>query len=275
MRARRFTDKVVIITGGSAGIGLAAARFFGEEGAKVVLFARGADALEKARADLEGRGAKVATLAIDVAAPGASERIVAFAKERFGGVDILVNNAGAHARGPFTTRKAAELGHMIDVNLRAPIELTHHAVTAMKATGSGAVVNVASLAGMVPTVGSATYSATKFGLRAFSMALADELAGTGITVSIVSPGPVDTQFIMSELDTVTDLTMSQPLVTAEEVAELILDCAHDGKVERAAPRVSGMLATLGYFAPALRRALRPALEARGRKAKARLRAERG
>jgi short-subunit dehydrogenase len=88
----------------------------------------------------------------------------------------------------------------------------------------------------------------------------------------VSPGPVDTQFIMAELDTVSDLTMSQPLVTADEVAALVVASARDGRLERSTPRLSGALATLGYFAPPIRRVLRPLLERRGRRNKAKLRA---
>lgn len=99
------------------------------------------------------------------------------------------------------------------------------------------MVNVASLTGKVPVPGSVAYSATKFGLRGFSMALADELRGTGVTVSCVSPGPVETQFIMAELDTVTDLTMSQPMVTADQIAALVVRCALDDKLERATPRL--------------------------------------
>jgi hypothetical protein len=135
----------------------------------------------------------------------------------------------------------------------------------MRRAGRGAIVNVASLAGRVPLPHEATYSATKFGLRAFSLALADELHGTGITVSVVSPGPVDTGFIMSDLDHVPDIVLSQPMSTADQIAALVLDCAADGKPERARPRVGGALATLGYIAPPLRRVLRPLLEARGRR----------
>ena len=118
------------------------------------------------------------------------------------------------------------------------------------------------------------YSATKFGLRGFSMALADELRGSGVTVSCVSPGPVDTQFIMAELDSVTDLTMSQPLVTADQVAALVVASAIDGRLERDTPRLSGALATMGYIAPSLRHALRPMLERRGRRNKQKLRERR-
>jgi short-subunit dehydrogenase len=274
MSSRAFQDRTVVITGASAGIGLSCARQFAEAGANVVMVARGAAALEDARAQVAQIGPTLA-IAADVASPDAPERIVGGALAKFGALHVLVNNAGMHARGPFADQKADALAAMVDVNLRAPIALTHRALPELRASGHGAIVHVASLAGKIPTVGSAVYSATKFGLRAFSMALADELRGTGVTVSCVSPGPVDTQFIMAELDTVSDLTMSQPMVTAEQVADLVLASALDGKLERATPRLSGALATLGYIAPTVRRLLTPLMERRGRANKQKLRDRRG
>ncbi|HMG22236.1 MAG TPA: SDR family NAD(P)-dependent oxidoreductase [Kofleriaceae bacterium] len=273
MTQRAFNDRTVVITGASAGIGLACARQFAEAGANVVLVARGATELERARAEIARLGPALA-IAADVAAPDGPERIVSSALARFGALHVLVNNAGRHARGPFGDQTDADLAAMVDVNLRAPILLTRRALPHLVANGRGAVVNVASLAGKVPTTGSAVYSATKFGLRGFSMALADELRGTGVTVSCVSPGPVDTQFIMAELDAVSDLAMSQPLVTADQVAALVVACAIDGKLERVTPRLSGALATAGYLAPGLRRVLKPLLERRGRRNKLKLRERR-
>jgi short-subunit dehydrogenase len=270
---RTFQDRTVVITGASAGIGLACARRFAQAGANVVAVARGAADLERARAELAELAPTLA-IAMDVAHPEAPARIVSDALARFGALHVLVNNAGMHARGPFSEQRVEDLAAMVDVNLRAPIALARTALPHLIASGTGAIVNVASLAGKVPTAGGVVYSATKFGIRAFSLALADELRGTGVTVSSVSPGPVDTQFIMSELDSVSDLTMSQPLVSADDVAALVVACALDGKPERATPRASSVLATLGYIAPSLRRVLRPLLERRGRRNKARLRAQR-
>jgi short-subunit dehydrogenase len=268
-RVRSLQDRIVVITGASAGIGLACARQFAAAGARLVLVARGAAELERVRGELAAH-APVHAIAVDVGAADAADRIVDGALAAFGAIDVLVNNAGKHARGPFADQTANDLAAMVDVNLRAPIVLTRRALLHL-IERKGAIVNVASLAGMVPTPGGVVYSATKFGLRAMSMALADELRDTGVSVSCVSPGPVDTQFIMAELDTVSDLTMSQPLVTADQVAALVVACARDGKPERATPRMSGLLATLGYVAPGVRRLLRPMLEARGRRNKAKLR----
>ncbi|HLU67549.1 MAG TPA: SDR family oxidoreductase, partial [Kofleriaceae bacterium] len=142
----------------------------------------------------------------------------------------------------------------------------------LRASASPAIVNVASLAGRVPLAHEAVYSATKFGLRAFTFSLADELAEAGVKVAVVSPGPVDTGFIMDELDQVPDIVLSQPLATADEVAALIVDCAADGKRERVVRQMGRYLTTLGYLFPGLRRALVPVMERRGRKNKQRYRA---
>ena len=271
MSQRRFVDRTVIVSGASAGIGAAAARRFADEGANVVLVARGAGPPEAKARELSRLG-PVATVAGDVADPQVQERVVEEAVKRFGGVHVLVNNAGMNTRGPLEDHTADDLGKVVDVNLRAPITFTRRVLPLMRKAGRGAIVNVASLAGRVPLAHEAVYSATKFGLRCFSIALAEELRGTGITVSAVSPGPVETNFILGDLDEVPDIVLSQPMVTADEVAALVVECAIDGRVERVTPKVSGALTTLGYVAPGLRRVLKPLLEAQGRRNKRKYRA---
>ena len=271
---RAFNDRTVIVTGASAGIGAACARRFAEEGANVVIVARGKTELERFAREL-GRLGPVATVAGDVADPGVQDAIVARAIEAFGAVHVLVNNAGFNPRGAFEAATADALGHAVDVNLRAPMTLTRRVLPHMRRAGAGAIVNVASLAGRVPLELEVAYSATKFGLRTFTMALADELRGTGITVSAVSPGPVETEFILGDLDHVPDIVLSQPMCTPDHVAELVIACALDGRVERATPRMSGALATLGYVAPQVRRVLRPLFQEIGRRNKRRYAARRG
>lgn len=272
-----FLGHTVIITGGSAGIGRAAAQLFADRGANLVLIARRPEPLAAAAAALD-IGARVMTEALDVGALAADPRrcqaLFDTIAERFGGIHALINNAAVNHRGPVEHLPAEDLAHIVDVNLRTPIVLTRRILPYLRASGGGAIVNVASLAGRTPVPGGATYSASKFGLRAFSLALAQELAGSGISVSLVSPGPVLTDFIMTDLDNVPDLVFSQPMSTAEQVAQAVLACAQDGRAERALPRLSGYLSTLGYLAPGLKRRLDPLLTRLGRRSRARWRQQR-
>lgn len=265
MAKERFEDKVVLITGASAGIGAAAARLFAARGARLVLAARGRDGLERLRAELD---ADVTVVPTDVGQMSENQALVERAVQWGGRLDVLVNNAGVNYRGGLDEHRAEDLAQIIEVNLTAPIVLSRLALPHLRTT-SGSIVNVASLAGRIPVVHEATYSASKFGLRAFTYALADELADAGVRVSVVSPGPVDTGFIMDALDEVPDLVFSQPMSTAEQIAELVIECAADGTVERMRPVMGGRLATLGYLFPKLRRALVPLMERKGKAAKRR------
>jgi short-subunit dehydrogenase len=263
---RSFERWTVLVTGASLGIGRAVSRAFHQAGANIVMVARRRAPLEEAAAGLE----RALIFPADVADLGSMNDAVNAALTRFGSLDGLVNNAGIHFRGPFETRSPAEIVAMVDTNLRAPMVLTSLALPYLRQRG-GFVVNISSLAGKVPLDGAATYSTTKFGLRIFTLALARELSGSGVTVSAVSPGPVDTGFIMDEIDRVDDIVFSQKICTADDVAEMVLACARDGRIERAYPEGAAMLATFGYLFPSLRRRLRPLLSRKGKRTKERLR----
>ena len=266
-----FTEKTVVITGGSEGVGAATARRFAAAGANLVLVARTRRNLDAIADELHGL-APVITVPMDVTDADACRTMLKRARQEFGGLHVLVNNAGYHARGSVADVEADELARMIDVNLRAPIVLTRLAVPVIQESGGGAIVNVASLAGCTPIAGAATYSASKFGLRAFSFALAEELAGTGIKVAAVSPGPIDTGFIMDNIDKVADITFSQPMSTAEQVAEAIAKLCSNDKREQAMPASSGFLASVAYLFPGLRRALLPYFSRKGKRVKHALKA---
>ena len=266
-----FKDKTVIITGGSEGVGAATARAFAEVGANLLLVARTKKNLEKIAGELRGK-TRVEIVAADVSDPDGIANLFKKAHYEFGAVHILVNNAGFHRRGLFETVSSEDLARIIDVNLKAPIVLCRHAIPYLREAGGGAIVNVGSLAGRTPVPGSATYSASKSGLRAFTYAIAEELRGSSIKVAVVSPGPIDTGFIMSDIDRVTDLTFSQPLSTADEVAREILKLCGNDKAERSMPPISGLLTTLTYLFPGLGRFMRPLLERKGRNTKRKLKA---
>jgi len=267
-----FKDKTVIVTGGSEGVGAATARAFAAAGANLVLVARTRKNLEKIAAELRTQ-TKVEIVAADVADTDAIANLFKKAHYEFGAIHVLVNNAGFHRRGLFEAISSEDLGRMIDVNLKAPILLARAVLPYLREAGGGAIVNVGSLAGRTPVPGSAAYSASKSGLRALTYALAEELRGSGIKVAVVSPGPIDTGFIMSDIDQVTDLTFSQPISTAGEVAREILELCSNDKPERSMPPVSGFLTTLTYLFPGLGRVMRPLLERKGRNTKRRLKAK--
>jgi len=235
-----------------------------------VLVARGQDKLEKVAAQLRVK-TRVLVVPMDVTDERACARLLGKAQQTFGSVDIVINNAGYHSRGLVEEVSTDDLGRMIDVNLKAPVMLCRMAVPYMReATGGTAIINVASLAGRVALGGAATYSATKFALRVFTFALADELRGTGIKLAVVSPGPIDTGFIMSDIDSVADITFSQPISTADEVAKEILRLCGNDKLERSMPPSSGFVTTLSYLFPSIARRVRPKLERKGRRTKRRL-----
>ncbi len=267
-----FKDKTVIITGGSEGVGAATARLFADAGANLMLVARNKKNLEAIAEELRDK-TKVEIFAMDVTDADACVDVFKKSQFEFGRVDILVNNAGYHARGMVEDVEAAELARVVDVNLRAPIMLSHIALPYLRESDEGAIINVGSLAGRTPVPGAATYSSTKAGLRAFSLALAEELRGSKIKVGLVSPGPIDTAFIMSDMSKVSDITFSQPMSTAEEVAQTILDLCGNNIVEKAMPPISGFLATVTYLVPWIGRKMRPVLERRGQGVKKKLKAE--
>jgi short-subunit dehydrogenase len=268
-----LNNKTVIITGGSEGVGAAAARMFAEAGANLMLVARNKKNLDAIAEELRAK-TRVEVFAMDVSDAEACVDVFKKAAFEFGGVDILVNNAGYHKRGVVEDIETKELGKMIDVNLKAPIILSRIALPYLRDAGGGAIINVGSLAGRAPIPGSSCYAASKAGLRSFTYALGMELADSNIKLAVVSPGPIDTGFIMADIDAASDLTFSQPISTAEEVAQAILDLCGNNLREQSMPRVSGLLTTMMYLFPGLGPRVRPMLERKGARVKAELKAER-
>src|SRR5262249_983709 len=157
-------------------------------------------------------------------------------------------------------QSADALAKVITTNLTAPVFLTR--LCAEHLRSGGAVVNVASLAGMVPVEHEAAYSASKAGLRAFSRSANEDLRERGVTVSSVCPGPVE-RGLVADVANVPDMVFSQPMRSADQVADAVLDCIRDGTLEIAMPALSGKLATLGYLFPRFERAVRPLIKRRG------------
>ncbi len=184
-----------LITGASGGIGLELARLFARDGWSLVLVARRADRLEALAGELRERaGASVVVVPADLSRPGAADGIAGALRAGSRDVDALVNDAGFGVFGPFAaTDLGAELG-MIQVNVTALTQLTKLLLPGMIGRGGGRRLNVASTAAFQPGPLMAAYYATKAYVLSFSEALAEELEGSGVTVTALCPGPTATGF---------------------------------------------------------------------------------
>jgi NAD(P)-dependent dehydrogenase (short-subunit alcohol dehydrogenase family) len=180
---------VVIVTGASSGIGEAIARRLGRPGMTVVLAARRTAELAQVAAAIEANGGAAVAVPTDVRDPESVTALIARARSVTGRIDALVNNAGVG--GPGSVLADDEIvDRIIDVNLRAPIRLMRAVVPIMREQGGGTIVNIGSVAGEVGVSG--VYSATKFALRGMTDSVRRELAGTGVTVTLVEPGYIGT-----------------------------------------------------------------------------------
>ena len=165
-----------------------------DAGSDVVLAARSAGDLQEAARAVESRGRAALAVPADVRDAAQVDALVARALERFGRVDTLVNNAGLGHFGPVDELPVEKFDEMVAVNLRGPFLCTRAVVPAMKRQGSGTIVNVASVAGLVGNPNLSGYNATKFGLMGFSEATMLELRQAGIRVSVICPGSTATDF---------------------------------------------------------------------------------
>jgi len=179
-----------VVTGASRGIGLAIARSLAAAGARVAMLARGADALAQRAAELGGAALPVPCDVSDAAAVGRAMQVITLA---FGGApDILVNNAGIFRPRALTDITPDDFASSIAVNLTAPFYLVHAVVPAMRARGAGHIVTIGSVADRVAYAGNGSYSPGKFGVRALHDVVREELRGTGVRATLVSPGPTNT-----------------------------------------------------------------------------------
>ncbi len=191
--ASSFRDRLTVITGASSGIGLALARRFARDRARLVLVARSADRLAALAEEIRRDGGEAQVLVADLVADAAAERVVAAARA-VGEIEVLVNNAGVGEYGPFAEKDYPASERMMRLNMDAVTRLTHLALPAMLARRSGWILNVASMAGFQPTPHMGVYGATKAFVRNFSLALREEVRRRGVVVSCLCPGPVRTGF---------------------------------------------------------------------------------
>lgn len=214
MGDKPLAGQVALVTGSSSGIGAATARELARRGARVVLAARRADELDAQARAIEVAGGEAYAIPTDMTDPDQVDALVERAIERYGRVDLLVNNAGIGSLRSFAKTPREEIERMVDTNLRGLILLTHAVLPGMLERRHGAIISVASVAGHVAV--DPLYSATKYAVRGFSLSLRRQLAGTGVSVSVVSPG-----FIRSNMTAGNRLRMPGPETVARTIANLV------------------------------------------------------
>jgi NAD(P)-dependent dehydrogenase (short-subunit alcohol dehydrogenase family) len=192
---RRLEGKVAILTGASKGIGAAIARAFSREGARVVISSRKQEALDELAASIQLEGGETLAIAAHMGEPAQVQALVAQTVEHWGGVDIAVNNAATNPHfGPLLTADEGQLEKILDVNLKGYFRLCKAVEPIMRAQGGGKIINVASIAGLRPSLNMGAYSISKAGVLMLTKILATELGEANIQVNALAPGLIRTKF---------------------------------------------------------------------------------
>jgi 2-hydroxycyclohexanecarboxyl-CoA dehydrogenase len=229
----RLEARTALVTGGAGGIGAATARRLAAEGARVAVGDLDLDGARDVAAEIDGYAT-----ALDVTDTGSVRAAVAAAEEALGPIDVLVNNAGTDRFAFFVNTDEDLWDFVLGVNLRGVLACTHAVLGAMQERGRGVIVNVASEAGRVGSQGSATYSAAKGGVIAFTRAIARESARYGVRCNAVAPGPIETPLLNAAAveygeigarlkQGMVNATVMQRIGTPEEVAAAIAFLASD------------------------------------------------
>lgn len=219
----KLAGRVAIVTGASRGIGLAIARLYAQEGAKVVLAARGGEALEAAAAELRQAGHEALAVPTDVAVKADAVRLAQVSEERYGRVDVLVNNAGVTRHKLVLDITEEDWDLTFDVNIKGVFLCTQAVLPGMIERRSGRIITVASASALHGSVRRAAYSAAKHAVIGFADSLAQEVGQYGIAVNTIAPGPVATVLRARRYPLEDPALLPQPI----EVAKLALFLASD------------------------------------------------
>ena len=254
-------EKVAIITGAAGGIGSAAARLLAQQGAVLILTDIRNTELQECAETLKGSGAEVLAVELDIREPESWKSLVEKVRKKYGRIDILINNAGVIQPGAAEKISQKDIHHQVSVNFLGTINGCRAVLPTMKEQGSGKIVNVASLGGIVPMPGEAVYSATKSAIRGYSLSLHAELRNSPVGITVVCPDSVDTPQLDYELqyDEAVLSFIGDPM-KPEKVAKGILKAVRTKRPEVLVPSGMGMFCRIGMAFPKLYFSLLPLLE---------------
>jgi short-subunit dehydrogenase len=244
----QWNGAVAVVTGGSRGIGRVVAKLAADKGARIGLVARSGPDLEAVLKEIGGRGA-VATA--DVADQGQTEQAMADLAAELGPIDILVNNAGIGSYGRVTDLPVEEFERVMRVNFFSCVYATKAVLPSMLERRHGHIVNVASIAGRIGPPMEAAYAASKFAMVGFTEALTFEVGPEGIGVSMVNPGPVETDFFDTRGHAY-EGSYPRP-VTAKRVADSVIEVVESNGLERVIPRALRPAVVFRHMAPPIYR----------------------
>jgi len=231
MNHTTLTNKVIIITGASAGIGRATAVALAQAGAHVSLVARRQERLQTLQAELAAHPGHRLIIAGDIGREGFAQEIINQTVDAFGKVDVLINNAGVGQRVPLAEMAPADMRRLIDTNVLGLLYLTQTAVARMKQQGTGHIINISSIVGQRPLPNMGLYCASKTAVNFISRSLRLELNTTNIHVSTVYPGRTQTEFGEALLGAPGSNPSAVGRVSAERVARVILKTIQTRKSE--------------------------------------------
>lgn len=226
-----MTDRTVIVTGGTRGIGLALAEGFALAGARVVVASRKPDACEQAAAHLRDLGGQALGVPTHLGEVDALEALVSRTVDEFGGIDVVVNNAANALAQPLGQMTPEALAKSHEVNVRGPVFLVQAALPYLKASPHAAVINMVSVGAFNFSAMTSIYSSNKAALMSLTRSMAADFASSGIRVNAIAPGPVDTDMMRNNpqeaIDAMANSTLMKRLASPDEMVGTALLLASD------------------------------------------------
>ena len=233
-----FKGKVVLVTGGSRGLGKAMSLGFAEQGATVIIVSRKQDSCTALAEQIVQAGGQAVGIAANTGKTDDIDALVRQLKADYARIDLLINNAGTNiALGPLTDLSPEQFDKMFQVNLRGPWYLASRIAPIMAATGGGSIINILSVAALRPPAYNGFYAATKSGLEAITKVMAQEWANDKIRVNAIAPGPYRSDLVDSSIAAIPgfeegmrDSTLLKRIAETDEILKPVFYLASDGNI---------------------------------------------